>query len=68
MMSLMRSIQKESVVISSTALSCAGNKPYGMGILDAQVWDDKTKQFSKAFVLTVNRQRKLLLLIEMCRS
>lgn len=53
MMSLMRTVQKDSVIVASGGISCGGSRPYGMGIIDAQVWDDKAKLFYKAFVLTV---------------
>lgn len=54
MMNIIRAIQKDSVVVVSGATTCVDNRPYGIGILDAQVWDDRTQQFSKAFVLTVH--------------
>ncbi|CAN7993090.1 unnamed protein product [Ixodes hexagonus] len=52
MMSLMRSLHRETIVVRSGAFSCTGNMPFGLGILEANVWDDKSKQFTKAFVLT----------------
>ncbi|CAN7990848.1 unnamed protein product, partial [Ixodes pacificus] len=52
MMNLMRSVPREAVVVKSGALSCSGSRPYGLGILEARVWDDKARQFGRAFVLS----------------
>ncbi|KAM7304737.1 uncharacterized protein ISCGN_014637 [Ixodes scapularis] len=52
MMNLMRSVPKEAVVVKSGALSCSGSRPYGLGFLEARVWDDKARQFGRAFVLS----------------
>ncbi|CAN7993092.1 unnamed protein product [Ixodes hexagonus] len=52
MMTLMHNLQKETVVVCKGALSCLGSRPYGLGILDASVWNEKEKQFSTIFVLT----------------
>ncbi|CAN7993270.1 unnamed protein product [Ixodes hexagonus] len=52
MMTLIRGIQKETVVVASGPLSCIGYRPYGLELLDASVWDDKSKQFTRVYVLT----------------
>lgn len=53
MMSLMRTMPRDSVLVTRTAFSCGSSKPYGIGVEEAQVWDDKTNQFSRTYVLTV---------------
>lgn len=53
MMNLVRSVPKEAVMVKSGALSCSGSRPYGLEILEARVWDDKARQFGRAFVLSV---------------
>ncbi|EEC09842.1 putative serine/threonine protein kinase [Ixodes scapularis] len=52
MLSLMRGIQRESVVVARAPVLCTGNRPYGLEILEANVWDDKSKEFTRAYVLT----------------
>ncbi|XP_075743971.1 uncharacterized protein LOC142802809 [Rhipicephalus microplus] len=51
MLSTMRGIPLESAVVKATKLTCIGTKPYGIGLLDVDVADDKLKQSSKCFLL-----------------
>ncbi|KAL1420816.1 hypothetical protein MTO96_023672 [Rhipicephalus appendiculatus] len=51
MLSTMRGIPLESAVVKATKLTCIGAKPYGIGLLDVDVADDKLKQSSKCFML-----------------
>ncbi|XP_075541715.1 uncharacterized protein LOC142575871 isoform X1 [Dermacentor variabilis] len=51
MLGVIRGMPLESAVVKAAALSCFGGKPYGIGILDVDVADDKLKQSAKCFVL-----------------
>ncbi|XP_054931248.1 uncharacterized protein [Dermacentor andersoni] len=52
MFSIMRSVPKEQVSVRSVGFSCGGSAPYGLGLIDAMVYDDRTKQFTRCFVIT----------------
>ncbi|XP_075535591.1 uncharacterized protein LOC142571205 [Dermacentor variabilis] len=52
MMSLIRCLPKENAVLKSTPFSCITGMPYGLGVIDVSVWDDKAKRFTTVFVLT----------------
>ncbi|XP_065301670.1 microtubule-associated serine/threonine-protein kinase 4-like isoform X2 [Dermacentor albipictus] len=52
MMSLIRCLSKENAVLKSTPFSCITGMPYGLGVIDVSVWDDKAKRFTTVFVLT----------------
>ncbi|KAL3201771.1 hypothetical protein MRX96_042789 [Rhipicephalus microplus] len=41
-----------SVSIRGRGISCGGSTPYGLGIIDASVYDDRAKQFTRCFVIT----------------
>ncbi|XP_049275339.1 microtubule-associated serine/threonine-protein kinase 4-like [Rhipicephalus sanguineus] len=49
MFTIMRSVPKEQV---RAGFSCGGSMPYGLGLIDAMVYDDKAKQFTRCFVVT----------------
>ncbi|XP_050049503.2 uncharacterized protein [Dermacentor andersoni] len=51
MLGVIRDMPLESAVVKAAALSCFGGKPYGIGILDVDVADDRLKQSAKCFVL-----------------
>ncbi|KAK8784212.1 hypothetical protein V5799_009424 [Amblyomma americanum] len=53
MLGVMRTIPRETAVIKAAAISCMGGKPYGLGILDIDVADDKIRQSAKCFVLLI---------------
>nr|XP_054932246.1 microtubule-associated serine/threonine-protein kinase 3-like [Dermacentor andersoni] len=52
MMSLIRCLPKETAVLKSMPFSCITGMPYGLGVIDVSVWDDKAKRFTTVFVLT----------------
>ncbi|KAH7971440.1 hypothetical protein HPB49_024149 [Dermacentor silvarum] len=52
MFSIMRSVPKEQVSVRGGGFSCGGSTPYGLGLIDAMVYDDRSKQFTRCFVLT----------------
>ncbi|KAH7960022.1 hypothetical protein HPB49_016229 [Dermacentor silvarum] len=51
MLGVIRGMPLESAVVKAAALSCIGARPYGIGILDVDVADDRLKQSAKCFVL-----------------
>ncbi|XP_077538193.1 uncharacterized protein LOC144150216 [Haemaphysalis longicornis] len=51
MLSIMRGLTRETAVINAPALGCFGAKPYGVGIIDVDVSDDKYKTGVKCFVI-----------------
>ncbi|KAH6937531.1 hypothetical protein HPB50_001331 [Hyalomma asiaticum] len=52
MMSLIRGSRKENAMLKRLPFSCIARMPYGLGIIDASVWDDKAKRLTTVFVLT----------------
>lgn len=53
MITNLRTISKDTVVISSGTFSCTGGGgQFGISILDADAWDDRTKETCRVFVLT----------------
>ncbi|KAH7935419.1 hypothetical protein HPB52_007441 [Rhipicephalus sanguineus] len=52
MFTIMRSVPKEQVSVRRSGFSCGGSMPYGLGLIDAMVYDDKAKQFTRCFVVT----------------
>ncbi|XP_070389166.1 microtubule-associated serine/threonine-protein kinase 1-like isoform X2 [Dermacentor albipictus] len=51
MLGIIRGMPRESAVVKTAAFSCIGGKPYGIGVLDVDVADDRLKQSAKCFVL-----------------
>ncbi|KAH7984965.1 hypothetical protein HPB49_026667 [Dermacentor silvarum] len=52
MMSLIRCLPKENAVLKSVPFSCITGMPYGLGVVDVSVWDDKANRLTTVFVLT----------------
>ncbi|KAL1444536.1 hypothetical protein MTO96_029776 [Rhipicephalus appendiculatus] len=52
MMSLIRGLSKDNAVLKSAPFSCITGMPYGLGIVDVSVWDDRAKRFTTVFALT----------------
>ncbi|KAL3257997.1 hypothetical protein MRX96_016761 [Rhipicephalus microplus] len=52
MMSLIRGLSKDNAVLKSAPFSCITGMPYGLGVIDISVWDDKAKRFTTVFALT----------------
>ncbi|KAK8782082.1 hypothetical protein V5799_016578 [Amblyomma americanum] len=53
MMGFVRGWRKDSAVLKNMSLSCIAPVPYGVGLIDAKVWDDKAKRFTTIFLLSV---------------
>ncbi|XP_077536088.1 microtubule-associated serine/threonine-protein kinase 3-like [Haemaphysalis longicornis] len=51
MLSIMRGLNRETAVIKAASLGCVGAKPYGVGIIDVDVSDDKYKDKVKCFMI-----------------
>ncbi|XP_077535873.1 microtubule-associated serine/threonine-protein kinase 3-like [Haemaphysalis longicornis] len=47
---LMRSISHETAVVKAAGFGCIGTKPYGVGLIDVDVPDEKLKTTAKCFL------------------
>ncbi|KAH9382520.1 hypothetical protein HPB48_010486 [Haemaphysalis longicornis] len=52
-LSIVRTVQKEQVTVRAGTLSLGGSRPYGLGLVEAMAYDDKSKHFERCFLLTV---------------
>ncbi|XP_077553116.1 uncharacterized protein LOC144167830 [Haemaphysalis longicornis] len=52
-LSVVRTVPVQKVTVrSGTVLSFCGSRPYGLGLIDAMAYDDKSKLFSRCFIVT----------------
>ncbi|XP_064454955.1 microtubule-associated serine/threonine-protein kinase 2-like isoform X2 [Ornithodoros turicata] len=52
-MAAIRNSNKETIIVQRAALSCdGGTRPFGLGIVDADTWDDKSKELVRMFMIT----------------
>ncbi|XP_064464063.1 microtubule-associated serine/threonine-protein kinase 2-like [Ornithodoros turicata] len=53
MLSILRTVPKDTVVLQGGgSYTCGGNNPYGLGIIDANTWDERDKKTIKVYVLS----------------
>ncbi|XP_064459895.1 microtubule-associated serine/threonine-protein kinase 3-like isoform X2 [Ornithodoros turicata] len=52
MVSFMKSIVKENLLVCANPVLCGLNRPFGLSLLEANTWDDRGKQFIKVYVLS----------------
>lgn len=53
MMGLLRGLEYKTASFKRPPFSCLSALPYGLGIINADVWDDKANRFTNVYVVTV---------------
>ncbi|XP_077560509.1 uncharacterized protein LOC144175300 [Haemaphysalis longicornis] len=52
MMGLLRGLENKTASFKRQPFSCLSAVPYGLGIINADVWDDKAKCFTNVYIVT----------------